>query len=802
MAEADEQIARSQAEQADRAIASGVEQLYFGLLAANRILAGANGGGRRRTHGAGPRFEHGRRADSAGVVTETAGDGEAPPIVADRPPAAAGFTLTARHTALRSLFVVSFHAGVQLKPEDFAAFDETDTLGSVLRVIQGAGLRSRVVRGRKWRNLVALDHAFPLMAVLKDGFWVVVMNVVDGPEGPSVAIIDPLHEQDGVRLMARERFLAVWSGLLVTCHRARPVQAAEKTFGLSWFVPEIVRQRRYFLDVALVAAMSIMISFSTPLMFQVLIDKVITHRSYQTLTSLVVLFCVLIAFDAVFSYTRQYLMVYITSKMDARLASRAFQHLLSLPLSFFEATSTGVLARNMQQTESIRGFLTGRLFQTLLDAMALPLMLVMLVLYSPRLTLLVLCFSGAIAAVIGIMVPTFRRRLEDLYYAEGSRQALLVETIHGMRTVKSLALETVQMGSWEDRLAAGIRRRAVVGRIAAFAGVITQSLDKLMQISVLGLGAISVFDGSLSLGALVAFNMVAGRVTGPLVQIVGLINEYQQTALSVRMLGTVMQHPPERDPGQVGMTPAISGRLQFDQVGFAYPGQVTRALDRVSFEVEEGQMIGVVGRSGSGKTTLTRLLQGIETAQEGVIRLDGIDIRHIDLPHLRRSIGVVLQDNFLFRGTIRQNIAAARPDTALDEIVAAAAMSGADEFIDRLPMSYETMVEENGANLSGGQRQRLAIARALLLRPRLLIFDEATSALDPESEAIVQNNLDAIARGRTLIIVSHRLTSLAGADAILMLERGRVLDCAPHPVLVERCESYRRLWQQQTRHLQ
>jgi ATP-binding cassette subfamily B protein len=716
--------------------------------------------------------------------------------------AAPGFVLSAHHTALRGLFIVALRAGVQLKPEDFAVAEDTDTVGSVLRVMERAGLKGQTVQLRGRQGLSELDDVFPVMALRNDGFWLVVMSTVDGPDGMSVAIVDPRDEQQGICLVPRERFLAEWSGLVVTCKRARPQHEEVRPFGLNWFLPELSRQRRHFLDVALVAAMSIVISFSTPLMFQLLIDKVITHHSYQTLSTLVIIFCVLVGFDAVFSYTRQYLMIFITSKIDARLASRAFKHLVSLPLAFFEGATAGVLARNMQQTETIRGFLTGRLFQTMLDAMALPLMLVMLLLYSVKLTLLVLVFSGAIAAVIGIMVPTFRRRLEQLYSAEGSRQAHLVETIHGMHTVKSLALETAQVSRWEDKLAAGIRCRAVVGRISAAASVITQSLDKLMQISVLGLGSVSVFDGTLSLGALVAFNIVAGRVTGPLVQMVALINEYQQVALSVRMLGTVMQHPPERDPNQTSMAPPISGRLEFDHVSFSYPGQASRVLDRVSFNLQEGQIMGVVGRSGSGKTTLTRLVQGIETAAEGVIRLDGFDIRHIDLTHLRRSIGVVLQDNFMFRGTIRQNIAAARPDTGLDEIVEAARLAGADEFIDRLPRSYETMVEENGANLSGGQRQRLAIARALLLRPRLLIFDEATSALDPESEAIIQQNLNEIARGRTLLIVSHRLTSLTQADAILVLERGTVLDVAPHAVLVERCDSYRRLWQQQTKHLQ
>jgi ATP-binding cassette subfamily B protein len=296
--------------------------------------------------------------------------------------------------------------------------------------------------------------------------------------------------------------------------------------------------------------------------------------------------------------------------------------------------------------------------------------------------------------------------------------------------------------------------------------------------------------------------MLSGRVIQPLLQVVALINEYQQAALSVRMLGTVMSHPSERDPKQIGVRPRISGEVSFDDVTFRYQGASVPAIDRVSFKVEEGQMIGVVGRSGSGKSTLTRLMQGINAAQEGSVRLNNTDIRHIDLHHLRRSIGIVLQDNFLFRGTIRENIASAKPDAVMEEIIEAARMAGAEEFIDRLPASYETLVEENAANFSGGQRQRLAIARALLTRPRLLIFDEATSALDPESEAIIQKNLLIIAKNRTMIIVSHRLSSLVQADAILVIDQGKVMDFAPHDTLVERCEVYQHLWQQQTKFLQ
>jgi len=706
------------------------------------------------------------------------------------------------YTALRCLFVVCLHRGVQLKPENFTEVKESDTLGSVLRVMQKVGLRGRVLPHCKWKKLIGLGYAFPMMAQLKGGNWVVLLNTVKGEDGTAVTVLDPVSADERATVMSRAAFAESWSGALILCKRARQPSDEHQPFGLRWFLPELLRHKRLFRDVAVAATMSAVIAFATPLMFQILIDKVITHRSYQTLAALMLIFGVLTLFDGVFNYTRHYLMLFITSKIDGRLASRTFRHLLSLPLSFFEATTAGVLARHMQQTETIRQFLTGRLFQTMLDAMTLPLMLGMLLLYSAKLTLVVLGFSLVIAAIIAVMVPTFRRRLEQLYQAEGSRQAHLVETIHGMRTVKSIALEPVRMTAWDEKVARGVQRRATVGRMSALASVLTQGLDKIMQISVLGLGAVAVFDGTLSIGALVAFNMISGRVTGPLVQIVGLINEYQETALAVKMLGTVMQHAPERDPKHVGMSPVIAGNIEFADVSFRYPGAAAPVLDRVSFQVGQGQVVGVVGRSGSGKTTVTRLIQGIQTAQDGVIKLDGIDIRHINLAHLRRHIGVVLQENFLFRGTIRENIAAARPDAALAEVVEAARMAGADEFIDRLPLSYETVVEENGANFSGGQRQRIAIARALLTRPRLLIFDEATSALDPESEAIVQEHLGEIAHGRTLLIVSHRLTSLAHADAILVLERGKVIDCAPHPVLLQRCETYQRLWRQQTASVQ
>ena len=709
---------------------------------------------------------------------------------------------TPYHTALRCLFLIARHHGVELSPESLVRVGQADIFASTLQVMRELGLKGNVLRNQSWRKLNKLGKIFPAIAVQKDGNWVIVLDLIPAPDGKlSAAILNPQAEQAGMIVLSREQFVESWSGTLLLCaHESDPSNTGEP-FGLRWFVPEVMRQWRSLRDVAIAALMSSVLAFTTPLMFQIIVDKVISHRSYNTLYVLILVFVVSMLFDALFGYVRQFIMLFASNKIDSRLALITFQHLLSLPLRFFESNSAGVLTRHMQQTDVVRGFLTGRLFQMLLDLVSMPILFLVLASYSMKLTLVVCAFSLSIAGVIGLIMPYFRRQLEALYQAEGARQALLVETLHGMPTVKALALEPSRKTMWDDRVANSVRRFVGVGRIAALAAVLTDSLEKVMRFSVLGLGAYDVFDGSLTIGSLVAFNMLSGRMTGPLVQIVGLINEYQQTALAVKMLGTVMRHPPERDPKQIGSRPRLSGVVSFDNVTFRYHGAATPAVNGVSFKVEEGQMIGLVGRSGSGKSTVTRLIQSIHTAQEGVIKLNGADVRQIDLNHLRRSIGVVLQENFLFRGSIRENIAAANPDASLEQVMEAARLAGADEFIDRLPESYETLAEENGSNFSGGQRQRIAIARALLSQPRLLIFDEATSALDPESEAIVQENLNLIARDRTMIIVSHRLSSLARSDAILVMEQGKVLDFAPHATLVERCDVYRHLWLQQTQHL-
>ncbi|GAA3108878.1 peptidase domain-containing ABC transporter [Rhizobium viscosum] len=661
-----------------------------------------------------------------------------------------------------------------------------------------AGLRAKHL-DLTWRGLFQLGEAFPVLAELTNGNWVVIAGAVGEGEDERIRVLDPLASRAEVMMLSEEQFAKAWLGSVILLKRNYRMSDEDRPFGFRWFVPEIIKQRSFFRDVALAAFVLYGLGLMTPMFFQLVIDKVLVHQSYATLTVLTVGIGIALIFDATFSFLRRYLLLYATNRIDIRVATRTFGHLLNLPIALFEQASAGVLVKHMQQTGRIREFLTGRLFLTLLDGVSLFVFVPILLLYSVKLTLVVLGFAALVGLVVMLLVGPFQRRLKALYQAEGDRQALLVETVHGMRTVKSLALEPRQRKVWDDYSAQSISVRFRVEKISTIAQSLTGLLEKLMSVAIIGLGALDVFSGAMTIGALVAFNMLAGRVSGPLVQIVTMVHEYQEVALSVRMLGEIMNQRPEQAGRGRGVRPHLHGRIEFDRVSFRYAPDAAPALDNVSFAIPAGSVFGVVGKSGSGKTTITRLIQGLYQSQEGLVRMDGYDSREIDLVHLRTSIGVVLQDNFLFRGSVRDNIAAAKPDASIEEIMQVARIAGAEEFIERLPRGFDTMLEENAANLSGGQKQRLAIARALITDPKLLIFDEATSALDPDSEAIIRDNLSRIAAGRTVIIVSHRLSTLVDADAILVIDRGKVADIGRHDQLVSRCMTYRHLWAQQMR---
>ncbi len=677
----------------------------------------------------------------------------------------------------------------------------------LLRMAKDLGLKGRLLR-LDWGRLCNLQQACPAIARLKNGRHAVVTGVATAPrsgacqgqcpDDPLVGLYDPLAGSGGAHLrLTRREFEELWTGELYVLKRTYRLNDENQPFSLRWFIPEILRQKLTFVDIGLAVLFIHGIALVTPIFFQIVIDKVLVNQAVTTLHVLGLGMTLALVVNAGLDFLRDYLLLHATNKIDLRITARTFRHMLNLPLEFFEHVTAGVLTKHMQQTSRIRQFLTGSVFLTMLEATSLFVFLPFLFIYSLHLTGIVLVFTTLIGLVIAVLMVPFKRRLNALYEAEGSRQAMLVETINGMATVKAMAIEPLLRQQWEDKVARAISMEFRVGRISISARSLTQLLERLMTVILIWLGASQVFSGEMTVGALIAFQMLAGRVTSPLVRLVGLVNQYQEAALSVEKLGVVMNARTEWGADRHGARPALKGDIVFDRVGFRYAPDLPNVLKEVSFVIPGGSTVGVVGPSGSGKTTLTRMLQKAYFPSSGTIRISDCYLNEIDTAHLRRNTGVVLQESFLFRATVAENIRAGHTAASREQIIQAALLAGADEFIVKLPQGYDTMLEEGAKNLSGGQRQRLAIARALLTRPEILIFDEATSSLDPESERIVRENLARIARERTVIVVSHRLSMLTGADSILVLQDGRLVGHAPHARLVQECPLYKKLWQQQ-----
>ena len=705
-----------------------------------------------------------------------------------------------QQSALFSLCSIARHHNVSMDTRrvmhDYAIDAEEPREALLLEIAREHEFKVRRVK-YGWEKLISLRNAYPAMVRKQNGKYAVLCGVRKNEDKEEAVLLDPEHEgaQNKFVFLERSAYESEYSPNLILLKKIYRLADEDRPFSLAWFIPEFMKLKGIFGQIALAVALITLLSLVVPLFFQIVVDKVLVNRAYTTLNILALGIVVAILFNGFLDYVRSYFLLFATNKIDISTATKTFRHLMRLPIEFFERVPSGVLLKHMQQTEKIRGFLSGNLFFTILDVISLFIFIPFLMLYSVELTLVVIGYSVLMACVIACLIKPFQRRLNELYQAEGKRQSMLVESIHGVRTVKSLSLEPVQEKYWDDSTAYAIKSYFKVGKISMTARSISHVLELLMSITVIWLGAHLVFNYQITIGALIAFQMLAGRVTGPLVKMVGLIHEYQQIALSVRMLGVVMNTPKEPEGG--GMRNPLRGNVSFENVTFQYRPDLPAVIKNVSFDVAQGGTLGIVGRSGSGKTTLTKLLQGLYNVQQGLVKIDGVDIREIDKSHLRGSIGVVLQENYFFSGTVRENIGMTRRSASLEEIIYAAKLAGADEFIQKLPRGYDTVLEENASNLSGGQKQRLAIARALLSNPPILIFDEATSALDPESEHVIQTNLKAIAKGRTVLIISHRLSIVSNADSILVVDAGEKVDFGSHRELLSRPGIYQEFWNQQ-----
>ena len=393
-----------------------------------------------------------------------------------------------------------------------------------------------------------------------------------------------------------------------------------------------------------------------------------------------------------------------------------------------------------------------------------------------------------------MITPIIRARLHEKFNRGAENQSFLVEAISGIQTVKALAVEPPLQRRWDEQLAGYVRASFRATSLITVAGQIAAFIQKATTIAILWTGAYLVIGGDLSIGQLIAFNMLSAQVTGPLLRIVNLWQEFQQVGISVQRLGDVLNTKPEPsyNPNRTTL-PHVAGQIIFDQVGFRYRPDGPEILKSVSFTIESGQVIGVVGRSGSGKSTIAKLIQRLYVPERGRVLVDGVDLAQVDPAWLRRQVGVVLQENFLFHRSVRDNIALTDPGLPMDAVIRAAKLAGAHEFILELTEGYDTLVGEHGCSLSGGQRQRIAIARALVANPRILIFDEATSALDYESEAVIQQNMAEICQGRTVFIIAHRLSTVRPAHRIYVIEKGVIMEDGTHDELLKRNGFYARL---------
>ncbi len=646
-----------------------------------------------------------------------------------------------------------------------------------------------------WSALQKTAFSHPILLILKNTNVVSLMGVRrNGAE--DIAVSDPLYADGEVFFLARADLERAWRGqaLILT---PLPPSPEEGGFGFSWFTAKLFAEHGLIRDVVVAALVMHLIALSVPIFFQLLIDKVVPNHAFSTLYAIIAGIVVLIAFDGGFNYLRNYLLGFITRKLDHVIANDTIEHLLKLPIDYFHAHPAGVTAYKLQEANNVRDFLASRLFNTVLDFLGVVIFLPVLLLYSWRLTLIVLAVSAAAFVTLALMSREFRLKLGDVNAIEGRRKAFLFEVLNGMSTIKTLALEPRLLVRWRRHTDEAATKMLALDHAGARVRSVVASLERGMTVGIGAVGALFVLNDQMTVGALIAFNMMGLRLAQPLIQASTLLQDYQRAMLSLKLLAQLMQTKPETASGQ--LAPTIRGEIEFEDVSFHYPGAPHPALTDISFTISPGQTVGIVGRSGSGKTTITRLLQGLYQPQAGLVKIDGQDLKELDLAHLRSQIGVVLQENFLFRASVRENIAMTKPTASLDEVIQAAQLAGAHDFIQRLPLGYSTMLEEGAANLSGGQRQRLAMARALIHDPKVLVFDEATSSLDPESEAIIQQHLAGIARGRTIIIITHRLSFVARADAIMVVDQGHLIQTGRHDALLRSCLPYHQLWSQQAR---
>ena len=646
----------------------------------------------------------------------------------------------------------------------------------MLRGAREFGLRARAHR-TCWKRLA--HTPLPAIAALRDGSFLLL-----GKVSADEALIQ-IPTEPRPRLMKRAEFEALWDGQLVLMTRRAGLLDLSRRFDISWFLGAIHKYRRALSGVLVASFFLQLFALVSPLFFQVVIDKVLVHRSLSTLDVLVIGLVAISLFETVLGILRTYVFAHTTNRIDVELGARLFRHLLALPIAYFQARRVGDSVARVRELENIRNFLTSSALTLVVDLFFTSVFIFVMLVYSPFLTFIVLASFPFYIAISALATPLFRSRLNEKFERGAENQAFLVESVTGIETLKSMAVEPQMQRRWEEQLAGYVTASFRVLSLNNTASQLVQFINKLVIAGVLYYGAKLVIHGGLTVGELVAFNLLAGRVSAPVLRLAQLWQDFHQARLSIARLGDILNTAPEPIHNSVQTTlPAIRGDIVFEHVSFRYRVDGPPILHDISCRLPAGQVVGIVGPSGSGKSTLTKLIQRLYVPESGRISVDGIDLNVVDPAWLRRQVGVVLQENVLFNLSVRDNIALVDPAMPIERIIAAAQLAGAHDFILELPNGYDTILGERGSSLSGGQRQRIAIARALVTNPRILIFDEATSSLDYESERIIQQNMARIAKGRTVFIIAHRLSTVRRTDRIMTIDRGRLVEDGTHEELV------------------
>lgn len=652
------------------------------------------------------------------------------------------------------------------------------------------------LKARKYEGLTEADLdklVYPVLIKLHSGRSVVITTIREG----EIYVMDPVFSQQPAKV-DRYKLLMDWTGDAILFTRRYELDKKQQKFGFRWFVPVVEKYMPFLRNVLFLSLLLQLLGLASPIFTQNIIDKVLVHRAADALDVLVLGMLICTVFQNWMQCLRAYLFTNIASKMDVALSSRLFKNITALPVSYFQKWQVGDVVSRLGELQTLRSFMTGSSLTIILDIIFAIVYFIVMFLYSRMLSIVVLVMIPLFVILNLVVAPIFKRMINDKFLIGSENRSFLIEAITGIHTVKSSTIENSFTRRYEEQLARFVKASFDVVNLANIANSIGTFLFSMFNLAILWVGAYNVMEGEITVGELIAFQMIAGQLIAPIMRLINQWQYFQQIRVSMERLADIMDEEtePAFNPSRTTL-PSLRGDIALEKLAFSYTPEGGKVLDNVNIRIPAGMKVGIVGRSGSGKSTLTKLIQRLYLPDTGRILIDGVDIAQVEPAWLRRQIGVVLQDSKLFSGTVEENIRIACPNATHDDVVNAAKLAGADEFVSKFPHGYETFVGERGSLLSGGQRQRIAIARALISNPRILIFDEATSALDYESENIIMSNIEPISRGRTMLMIAHRLSTVRDCDAIIVIEKGRIIEAGSHDELMKRNGVYAKLHQAQ-----